>query len=410
MSIESYVLPAARVSYFANVGMLIYGAGAHKVTGSEAKRLAVGRDPVLLVTDKGVMKAGVPERVREIIEKEGKRVDVYDELAAEPALESSRKIAEKVRERKYSLVVGVGGGAVLDSAKTAAVMATNPGDVSDYMADTEDRVREKPLPKIQMPTTSGTGAEVSMYAVIVDKKGVKNYITSPKVLAETAIIDPLNVITCPPRQTAASGMDVIAHSMENILSLGYSPFSDMFGLQSIRLAAQNLRTAYYWGDNLEARYNMALAALLGGLVMGATPAGANIGHCISESLGPMYKVPHGVACALVTPYMMDYNMPACVDRLAIVAEYMGLDVHGLSKRETAIMAVHATRDLVKDLELPLSLKEVGFPKGDIPKYAKYLVEERQSYYFLQTYNPRKLTIENVTELLENMYEGHIMDE
>ncbi len=410
MSIENYVLPAARTSYFMNVGTLIYGGGASKAVGSEAKRLAVGKDPVLLVTDKGVMKAGAPNKIKEIMENEGLRVEVYDELAAEPTLESSRKLIAEARERKHSLVVGVGGGAVMDSAKTAAVMSTNPGDINDYMAYAEDRVKEKSLPKILLPTTSGTGSEVSMFAVIVDTKGVKNFMTSPKALADTAIVDPLNVITCPSRQTAGSGMDAMAHSMENVLSLGYSPFSDMIGLQSIKLVAHNLRTAYYWGDNLEARYNMSIAALLGGLAMGATPAGANIGHCISEALGPMYKVPHGVACAVVTPYMMDYNMPACIDRLATVAQNMGLDVHGLSKREAAIMAVEATRDLVRDLELPISLKEVGFPKSDIPKFAKYLVEERQSYYYLQTYNPRKLTIENVTELLEKMYEGRITGE
>ncbi len=292
----------------------------------------------------------------------------------------------------------------------AAVLATNPGDITNYLAYAEDRVKERSLPKIMLPTTSGTGSEVSMFAVVIDNKGAKNFIASPKVLSDTAIVDPLNVITCPPKQTAGSGIDAMAHSMENILNLGFSPFSDMIGLQSIRLIVQNLRTAYYWGDNLEARYNMSIAAMLGGLAMGATPAGVNLGHCISEALGPMYKVPHGVACAIVTPYVMDYNMPACIERLAIVAEAMGLDVHGMSKRDAAIMAIQATRDLIEDLELPVSLKEVGFPKGDIPKFVKYLVEERQSYYYLQTYNPRRLTLNNVTELLEKMYEGRITGE
>jgi len=144
--------------------------------------------------------------------------------------------------------------------------------------------------------------------------------------------------------------------------------------------------------------------------MATTATGANIGHCMAEAIGPMYKVPHGVACALVTPYVMDYNMPACIERLGLVAETMGLDVHGIPKRDAAIMAVQATRDLVKDLELPVTLKEVGFPKSDIPKIAKYLFEERQSYYLLQKYNPRRLTMENVTELLEKMYEGRITGE
>ena len=410
MVIEKYVLPAARISYFWNVGALIYGADASSNVGIEAKRLSLNQNPVLLVTDRGLANTGVPSKIRETIEREGFQVDTYDELASEPTLESTRKLCERVRERKHSLVVGVGGGAVMDSAKTAAMLATNPGDVNDYISFTEDRVKEKPLPKIMIPTTSGTGSEVSTFAVIVDEKGAKSSIASPKLLADAAIVDPLNTISCPPRQTAASGMDAMAHSLENVMNLGFSPIGDMFGLRSIRLIAGNLRTAYYWGDNLEARYNMSIAALLGGLVMGATPNGGNIAHCISESLGARYKVPHGVFCALVTPYVMHYNMPASIDRLALVAEAMGLDIHGLEKRDMALMAIQATRDLLKDLELPVSLKELGFPKNDIPKIAKYIVEERQFPYSLHLYNPRRLTIENVTALLENIYEGQLTGE
>ena len=410
MSFENYVQPAARVSSFVNVNTVIYGAGASNSAGSEAKRLSKENARTLLVTDRGVKKSGVPEKIKEIIEKEKLQVDLYDELTTEPTLDSSRKLINRSREGGYSLVIGVGGGTVLDSAKTAAVMANNPGDISDYLLYGEDRFKEASLPKILIPTTSGTGSEVSMFAIIVDKTGTKNWIYSPKLLADSAIVDPLNVITCPPRQTAASGMDAMAHSMEGLLTLGYSPFSDGICLQSIRLIAQNLRTAYYWGENLEARYNMSIGALLGGYAMATTPTGANIGHCMAEALGPMYKVPHGVACALVTPYVMDYNMPACIDRLALVAEAMGLDAHGLSKRDAAIMTIQAARDLVKDVELPTSLREVEFPKADIPKVARYLVQERQSYYLLQKYNPRRLTIENVTELLEKMYEGRITGE
>ena len=393
-----------------NVNTVIYGAGASDSVGSEAKKLSRESGRVLLITDKGVMKSGAPEKIKETVEKEKLEVDVYDELAAEPTLDSSRKLIERTRESDYSLVIGVGGGTVLDSAKTAAVMATNPGDISDYLLYGEDRFKDPSLPKILLPTTSGTGSEVSMFAIIVDKTGTKNWIYGPKLLADSAIVDALNVITCPPRQTAASGMDAMAHSMEAFLNLGYSPFSDAICLQSIRLIAQNLRRAYYWGENLEARYNMSIGALLGGYAMATTPTGANIGHCIAEALGPRYKIPHGVACALVTPYVMDYNMPACIDRFDLVAESMGLNVDGLSKRDGAIMTVQAVRDLAKDVELPTSLNEVGFPKADIPKVAGYLVQERQSYYLLQKYNPRRLTIENVTELLEKMYEGCVTGE
>jgi alcohol dehydrogenase class IV len=410
MSIEKYI-PAARTSCFMSVGSIFYGAGSTNSVCSEVKRLSETKDPVLLVTDKGVMKAGVSNTVMKILEKEALSVEVYDELTAEPTLVNARKVAEKARERKYSVVIGVGGGAVMDMAKTAAVMATNAGDVNEYLALVEaSEIKKEPLPKILLPTTSGTGSEVSTYAVIVDSKGVKSCITGPKVFANTAIVDPLNVITCPPKQTAGSGMDAMAHSLENFLSFGASPFSDMYALQSIRLVSQNLRRAYHWGENLEARYNMSLAALMGGWVMGATPNGGNVGHCISETLGPMYNVPHGVACALVTPYMMEYNMPACIERVAQTADVMGLNTGGVSKRDAAIMAIQAITDLLRDLEMPTSLKQVGFPKGDITKYAKYIVEERQFAYYLHLYNPRKLTIENFTKLLEKMYDGQILVE
>jgi alcohol dehydrogenase len=398
----SYALPFTKKH-------LIYGAGAHKQVGNEVKRLGGNNASVLLITDKGVGKAGLADQIKESIHgcANDIEVEIFDDITSEPTLESVQKVINKAREGKFDAVVGVGGGSVMDHAKTAAIMATNPGEVTEYMAYTEDRVKVKALPKILIPTTAGTGSEVSAFAVITDKNGVKNFIASSQALADVAIVDPLMTITCPPMQTAGSGMDALAHALENLLNTGATPFSDAFCLQAVRLVSSNLRIAVDLGDNVETRYNMAIAATLGGLALGSTPSGANIGHCIAEVLGPKYKIPHGMLCGLITPYMMDFNFSPCIDRLAMIAQYLGEDISGMSKRDAARKAIESVITLQKDIGLPTNLKQLNVPRKDLRNLAKYIVEERQNFYLLPTYQPRKLTLENVTELLEKMWEGRI---
>ena len=178
--------------------------------------------------------------------------------------------------------------------------------------------------------------------------------------------------------------------------------------RNIILISSNIRTAYYYGKDLEARWNMSLAATLGGWVIGFPWVGgpANIGHCIAEAMGSKYRIPHGVACGLVLPYIMEFNLPACTKRLAEIAYSMEEVVGGTSTYDIAIESVKAVRRLMQDIELPMSLRELEtFPKEDIPDFAKYIVEERQHLYDLEHYNPRKLTLENTTKLLEKMWEG-----
>jgi alcohol dehydrogenase class IV len=325
-------------------------------------------------------------------------------------MDTARSVVAAVREHKYDLVIGVGGGSCMDLAKLAATMAENPGDVSDYCARVKGEVKkleQKTLPKILVPTTSGTGSECSNTLVVIDED-YKTWITDNKLLANVAIIDPTLALTMPPRVTAGTGMDALSHSIEGLLSRMSNPISDALAFQAVKMISGNLRTAYNYGKDLEARWNMSLAASLGGWVIGFPWVGgpANLGHCIAEAIGSKYRIPHGVACGLVLPYTMEFNLPACTKRLAEIANVMDEDVSGGSIHDDAIESVKAVRRLMRDVELPTSLKEIGtFPKEDIQDFARYLVEERQYMYDLEHYNPRRLTLENITELLEIMWKG-----
>lgn len=391
---------------FENPQKIIFGIDAIEKVGDEAKRF--GKN-VSFVSDQNIEKIGLAEKAVKSLEKEGLKVTTYMVPAREPTTASMRVIANVIREGKYDVVVGLGGGSVLDSAKLAAVMATNPGDVLEYCAGYGGKkVKNKTLPKILIPTTAGTGSEVSNTLVIIEGK-YKTWITDNKVLAEVAIVDPALTLSIPPRVTANTGMDALSHVVEAFMSLQSNPLSDALSMEAIRLVANYLRRAYYYGDDLEARWAMSQAAMIGGWVIGFPWIGgpAILGHCIAEAMGSMYNLPHGLACALALPYVMEFNLPAIQERLKVIAITMGEDISGLPTREAAFKSVEAVIRLMKDLEMPISLKEVNIPKERLPEFADYIINERQYVYDLPHFNPRKLTKENLNELLGKMWEGEI---
>jgi alcohol dehydrogenase class IV len=410
MSLDSFEknLWIARTVEFGNPEKIIFGVNCVGKIGVEAKHLEAKK--AVLVTERTMKNIGILEKITEPIEKEGINYELYEVPTKEPDMDTARSVVAAVREHKYDLVIGVGGGSCMDLAKLAATMAENPGDVSDYCARVKGEVKkleQKTLPKILVPTTSGTGSECSNTLVVIDED-YKTWITDNKLLANVAIIDPTLALTMPPRVTAGTGMDALSHSIEGLLSRMSNPISDALAFQAVKMISGNLRTAYNYGKDLEARWNMSLAASLGGWVIGFPWVGgpANLGHCIAEAIGSKYRIPHGVACGLVLPYIMEFNLPACTKRLAEIANVMDEDVSGGSIHDDAIESVKAVRRLMRDVELPTSLKEIGtFPKEDIQDFARYLVEERQYMYDLEHYNPRRLTLENITELLEVMWKG-----
>jgi alcohol dehydrogenase class IV len=209
--------------------------------------------------------------------------------------------------------------------------------------------------------------------------------------------------------TAGTGVDALSHVVEALMSVQANTISDALSLEAVKLIFKSLRTAYHHGEDIEARWNMSLAATLGGWVIGFPWIGgpATIGHCVSEAVGSKYHMPHGVACGIALPYAMEYNYPLLIDKLAMVSTAMGEDTGDMTKRDAAYKSIEATLRLMEDIDTPISLKEVGVPREDLKPLAEYVVTERQHMYDLKTFNPRKLTLENVTQLLQKMWEGRI---
>ena len=404
----SFNPPLSRLSVsFDQPRRIIFGPNSTEQVGTEAKRL--GGRKVLIVTDLNVEKAGLSGRVQESVEKQGLKTEVYDKISFEPTMDSMQNAVKAGRETSdVDVVVGVGGGSAMDTAKTVANMLTNPGDPATYLTPLEDRFTEPSTPKILIPTTSGTGSEVSNYSVVIEKETMyKTWAASSNLLAEVALIDPTMMLTCPARVTSGSGLDVGGHDIEGLISRESNPISDALAMEAVKLLFRHLRRAYNNPDDLEARSGMALAAMFGGMVIAYPWIGgpAILGHCLAEAFGPKYGVAHGIAVGICLPYMLDFNMPACVEKIASFAALTGVPQDWQSTREVASRVPKAILQLMRDVELPTTLKQVNFPKADLEPFADYIVKQRQLVYNLPKYNPRRLTLENTTKLLHDMYDG-----
>ena len=398
-------LPLVRISEYSSPKKIVFGVGSVEASlASETKNFGKS---IGLIADKGVRKAGLVDKVNDLLRKEGLDVSIYDEISAEPTSDVMRKAVEFGREGKYDAIVAIGGGSVMDTGKMVAACITNPGDLMTLVHPTVDKVKIHPKPKIMIPTTAGTGSEVSPDAVMIEGM-YKTFASSPNLFAEVAIVDPLMTLTCPPRQTAISALDALSHNVETLTSTYSNPISDCQALEGSRLVFTYARRAYNDGDDLEARWGMSCAAMLGGIVIGYPWIKCLfLGHCVAEAAGPKWRIPHGAACGLVLPYTLDFNLSACVEKIARLAQFTGSDVCGLSGRKRARIAIDEIVGLLKDLELPLSLNKWGVPRKEIGEFADYIFEERQQMYLLPKFNPRKLTKDNTRELLERMYEGTI---
>ncbi|MGO9643673.1 MAG: iron-containing alcohol dehydrogenase [Candidatus Bathyarchaeia archaeon] len=381
---------------------VIFGANACTKIPYEIVRLAKPKSRVLVVTDKNIANAGIADRVISPITENGHMVEVFDQISGEPLLATAETVTDFVRAGKFDVAVGVGGGSCMDMAKIASVAATNSKPIKDYFAYMEDRIESKPLPKILIPTTAGTGSEATTYAVVIEEK-FKNFINSTQIVADVSVLDPSLMISCPPKQTAGSGLDALSQSIEAYLSLGGDFFSDTFAIRAVELIAPNLRRAYHHGDDLESRSAMALAAFYGGVAI-STAAGVILGHCISETIGPRFKIPHGLACGIVLPYIIKFNIPAAPEKIASLLSHMSDEnVTGATARAEKVVNVIAR--LAEDLDVSLALKDYGISKGDLKEIVTFIATEQQQNYALPSLNPRIITESNISSMFDEMWEG-----
>ncbi len=390
---------------------VLFGFGAAKESGKVAKEIAKNRD-VIVITDEVLRKIGLIDDVLNALADSGFNVDVFVPTAIEPTIQQVHEVIDAASKKEYGLIVGIGGGSSLDRAKMAACFARREEKIDDYLAPSTKPIPGS-LPKLLIPTTSGTGSEVSNTAVVIVPEEyvgtAKTWITGDPVLAEASIIDPSLMMKLPPTVTANTGFDAMSHSAEGVISKLANPFSDALALQGVKLVAENLRAAYHHGDDPEARWNMAMAAALGGIVIsfGWVAGPATLGHVASEGISPKYNMTHGAACAVLLPYVYWFNLPDdyAQRKLALIAEVLGVDTYGMSTRDAARHAILATFELMEDVGIPTDLKSYGMKREDIPTLAEYILKRGEEMYSMSLYNPRRATRENLEEFFEVVYEG-----
>jgi alcohol dehydrogenase len=366
-----------------------FGEGAVSVIGEECVRLQASK--VLLITDKSIAASGLLDQVLPYLKSEGIEHDIYDEVEPEPPVPNFEKSLKIVKENNYDLLIGVGGGSSIDITKLLSVMVTNPGSVEDYFG--VNLIRKAGIPKIAIPTTSGTGSEVTAIGILTKvEEQLKIGVVSPHLIPDVAIVDPALTVGMPQKVTATTGMDALAHAIEAYTSLKASPLTDKYAIEAIKLIADNLRGAYALGSNIAARDAMCRASYYAGIAF--ANASVTAVHALSFPLGGKYKIPHGMANAILLPYVMEFNMIGCLHRFAHIAELMGVQVKNISVLDAAQKSVDAVIRLAEDINIPLKLREIGISEKDI----KPLSEGAITVTRILQNNPREIGLAEIEKI------------
>jgi alcohol dehydrogenase class IV len=380
-----------KIISFRSPHLILAGIGSLERLGEEAKAVEAKR--ALLVTDQGVIESGIGEKVQALLKKEGIEIDVFDKVISDPDIACAEACIEMAKRDRYDLVVGVGGGSPMDIASVASVMSTNPGRVHDYLGI--NLVKNPGIPTILIPTTAGTGAEVTPNAILTDVEAkLKKAIVSPYILPRVAIVDPLLSVSMPPAVTSSSGIDALTHAIESYTSNNATILTDLFAKEAIILIGRSLRTAVANGNKLQARCDISIGSLYAGISL--ANAGVTAVHALAYPLGGQFNVAHGIANGLLLPYVMEFNVLGDVPKFAQIAQFLGEKVEQLALLEQAYHAANAVKAIYKDLTIPQSLTELGVPKEAIPGMAKAAMNVTR----LMGNNPRAMTVEDVERIYE----------
>ena len=374
---------------------IIFGPGCVKQLAEEIA--AIGGKKPLIITDPGIRGAGIDRIVTGLLDEAGIEYGLFDGVEANPKDVNAEAAAREARACGADFLIAVGGGSPIDCAKAVGVLLAHDAEfIKPYEGKTAATLPNPPL--ITIPTTSGTGSEITFSSVITDTKNkYKMTVKSPYTAATTALCDPDLTISVPPAVTAATGVDALTHSIEGFTATCSEPIGDAAALYSIELIAGNLVKAYKDGSDLEARSNMLMASMLGGISFSHSDV-ASV-HCIAEALGRMYDLPLGTCNAIFLPYVMEYNMDYCVDRYARVAGALGLTYD--SDEDGAAKAVAYVKQLTKDVELP-TFASLDPDPADFPALADMAYKNGSN-----DSNPRPMTAADYEALLKIVYEAGV---
>lgn len=344
-----------------------YGAGCRSVIADEIKKR--GYKKVLLVTDKDLIRFGVAAKIEEVLAGAGIPYEIYSEIKANPTIQNVKQGIEAFKKSGADCMVALGGGSSIDTAKAIGIITNNPEFADVRSLEGVANTRHKAVPTFAVPTTAGTAAEVTINYVITDEEHKKKMVcVDPNDIPTCAVIDCELMMSMPKGLTAATGMDALTHAIESYITPGAWTMSDMFEEKAIELIHQHLYNAVENGQDVVARNGMAEAQYIAG--MGFSNVGLGIVHSMAHPLGAFYDTPHGVANALLLPYVMEYNAesPSRAKYLGI-AKAMGVDTKGMSVDEGVVAAIKAVRDLSLSIRIPQHLHEIGVKEEDIPALA-----------------------------------------
>jgi len=380
---------------FKTPSVIVNGPGAAKEVGSFAKGLG---KKALIVTDVALEKIGLLNDIKSSLEMAGISFAIYDKVVTEPTMDFAEEGLKIFKEVQAEFLIAVGGGSPIDAAKGIAALATNPGKMSDFAG--ANKIPRPGAPLIAIPTTAGTGSEVSQFTIITDtSRDVKMLIASLNIMPRVALVDPLMTLTMPQKITAATGLDALTHAIEAFVSVKAQPITDTLALQAIRFIAGNIRQAWSNGDNVEARTNMMIGALQAGMAF--SNSSVALVHGMARPIGAYFHVPHGISNAALLPTVIEFSIPGNPKRYAAIAEAMGEITEGLSVLDAAYLAADAVEGLNVDLKVP-TLRELGVEEKKFNSIVEQMAADAIASGSPGN-NPRKATQGEIVELYRRAF-------
>lgn len=344
-----------------NPSKLVFGAGSF--SSFVADIITSGANRIFILTVSEVLEqieSGIVQ-----IRNAGCEVLVNTAIRQEPSFDDYKKLLAEVDQFNPETVVGIGGGSVLDTAKLVAATTGSDVKIEAFLKGTKKLNRKKQM--ICLPTTSGTGSEVSPNAIFFDPEtGGKVGVIDPQLVPDAAYIDPVLTISVPPAVTASTGLDALTHCIEAYVNRFANPINDLLALEGIRLIGENLKKAFENGNDVEAREKVALGSMYGGMCLGPVNTGAV--HALAYPLGSNYKIAHGVSNAMLLPFVLEYNLEAAVEKYANVALALGVEDKG-SHKETALAGIQLIRAMIRDFKIPGSLSDLNIGENEIEEMA-----------------------------------------
>ena len=372
-----------------------FGAGSRKVIAEEvAKR---GYKKALVVTDKDLVKFGVAAQVTDVLKAAGIPFEMFDEVKPNPTVKNVKNGIAAFKAAGADFIVAIGGGSSMDTSKAVGIIINNPEFADVTSLEGVANTKKKSVPVIALPTTAGTAAEVTINYVITDEENVKKMVcVDPNDIPTLAIIDPELMLSMPRGLTASTGMDALTHAIEGLITLGAWEMSDMFETKAIEMIAKWLPKAVENPSDIEARDGMATAQYIAGMAF--SNVGLGLVHGMAHPLGAYYDIPHGVANALLLPFVMEYNKEAAKAKYRTIAEAMGVDTSAMDDDQAAQAAVDAVKALAVKVRIPQHLSELGVPESGLPTLAKAAFND-----VCTPGNPRKAVVEEILEVYKKAF-------